>query len=610
MDTQRILLLLLSLAVAAGTARLLWFAWRRPLETRPRMWRVALLVVLQLASAVLLYRTLSPPSVETGIDALVVATAHAPRDIARTLASHETLVALPEAPAIDAAEPVPDLGTALRRHPGTARLRVVGDGLTARDRDHLHGLRATYSPTPLPRGLVELAAPPRVQAGTDFHVRGRAHDVRGGHVELLDPAGQRMDRQPLDNDGRFALLGAVRTPGLVEFRIRLNDARGKQLETATVPMTVHAPRPVRVLVLAGAPDAELKYLRRWAVDAGVRMHTQIQLGGGMQLGDAPVALNATTLGNFDAVIVDERTWNGLGEARRRLLADAVRNGLGLLVRVDGPLSTGSRGALAAMGLRLIANDVPTTFELSAPEAKGDFAAVRIGPGSPDAPTAKTAVDTALPELARQPLRIDTSNAGAWLHDNKGLPLAAWRALGRGRIGVWLPMDTFQFVLTGRDDLHAMLWSEAIANVARARSADELPVPVEAREGTRIALCELAEGASVAPAGLPANPLLIDPATGSTRCAGFWPAMPGWYTLSSGKANAHFYVRGPGEVPGIAARQMREATALLTLGANRGKAAMATGPGSRWPWFFAWLLVSAALWWLERSRLGRTATVAH
>lgn len=604
METQRILLLLLSLAVVAGTARLLWFAWRRPPEARPRAWRAALLAALQLASAVLLYRTLTPPSVATGIGALVVATANAPRDIARTLVVHEQLVALPEAPAISGAEPVPDLGTALRRHPDAARLRIIGDGLTARDRDHLHDLPASYSPTPVPRGLVELVTPPRVQAGTDFHVRGRVHDVRGGHVELLDPAGQRVDRQPLDNDGRFALLGAVRTPGLVEFRIRLNGARGQPLETATVPLTVHAPSSVRVLVLAGAPDAELKYLRRWAMDAGVRMHAQIELGGGMQLGDAPLALNAAILKNFDAVVVDERTWDRMGAARRSALADAVRNGLGLLVRVDGPLSPASRNALAAMGLRIDAAELPVAFKLAVKQESDEFAAARLGPGSPDAPTATTAVDLALPELTRQALRIGTANAHAWLRDNEGRPLAAWRALGHGRIGAWLPMDTFQLVLIGRDDLHARLWSDAIAQVARARTINGPSVPDDARVGERTSLCGLSEGASVASAGHAPTQLLVDPATGAARCAGFWPATAGWHTLRNGEANASFFVRDAGELPGVAARQLREATSLLTLGTTGGANARAMAQGSRWPWFFAWLLVSAALWWLERSRLGR------
>lgn len=604
MDTQRFLLGLLAFAVIAATARLLWFALRNASEPRPRKWRIALLAMLQAASAMLLYRTLLPPPVATGIDALVVATAHAPRDVTRILAPREKLVALPETSAIRGAEPVPDLGTALRRHPETARIRIVGDGLVARDRDQLRGMPATYQPTPLPRGIVEFSAPSRVQAGTDFHVSGRVHGMPRAQVELLDPAGQRVDRQSLDDNGRFELLGAVRTPGLVEFRVRLNG--GQPAETATVPLSVYTPPAVRVLVLAGAPDAELKYLRRWAADAGVRMHAQIELGGGMQLGDAPVALNAATLKNFDAVVVDERTWGGLGPARRNALADAVRNGLGLLVRIDGPLSPASRNALAGLGLRLDAANLPAAFKLPTAKENDDFATARLGPGTPDAPTATTAAVTAMLELTRQPLRIDNRDANAWLRDSEARPLAAWRALGRGRIGAWLPMDTFQLVLMGREDLHAMLWSDAIASVARARTVNELPLPADAREGMRSALCGLADGATVTPAGGQPKPLLIDPATGPARCAGFWPTESGWHVLGNGGANAPLYVRRKGELPGVAAREMREATSLLTLAATEVASTTATAPGSRWPWFSAWLLVSAALWWLERSRLGRIA----
>jgi hypothetical protein len=609
MDTQRIVLGLLAFAVIAATARLLWFALRGASGTRPRAWRIAMLALLQLASAFLLYRTLLPPPVATGVDALVVATAHAPRDIARTLATHETLVALPEAASISDAEPVPDLGTALRRHPETARIRIVGDGLVARDRDHLRDIPATYQPTALPRGIVELSAPSRVQAGTDFRVSGRVHGTPRAQLELLDPAGQRVDRQTVDKNGRFDLIGAVRTPGLVEFRVRLDDPGSQHAETATIPLSVYSPPGVRVLVLAGAPDAELKYLRRWAVDAGVRMHAQIELGGGMQLGDAPVPLNAATLKNFDAVIVDERTWGGIGTARRNALADAVRNGLGLLVRIDGPLSPASRNALASLGLRLDAAELPAAFKLSVAQENDEFAAARLGPGSRDAPTATTATIATLPELTRQPLRIDSPSANAWLRDSEGRPLAAWRALGRGRIGAWLPTDTFQLVLMGRDDLHAMLWADAIASVARARARNALPVPADAREGTRSALCGLADGATVTPANGQPKPLLIDPGTGAARCAGFWPTGPGWYVLSSGDASASFYVRGKHELPGVAAREQREATSLMTLAAGEVASAEATAPGSRWPWFLAWLLVSAVLWWLERSRLGRT-TPAH
>jgi hypothetical protein len=602
MELQRMATVLVVLAVLVGSARMLWFAWRR--SPRPRAWRIALLLLLQLASAALLYRTLWPPAVALGTDTLVVATANSADTL--TLASNERLVVLPEAGNLREAEAVPDLATALRRHPEAARLRIVGRGLTARDRDSVRGLPYTFVAAPLPRGLVELPGWVRAQAGADFQVRGRVNGVAGGRVELLDPSGQRVDRQPLAADGRFSVTGATRTAGLVDFRLRVADAHDETVEEAALPVEVFAPAATRVLVLAGAPEAEVKYLRRWALDSGVHLTTQIQLGGGLQLGDAPVAFNAATLKGFDAVIVDERAWDALGDARRRVLVDAARNGLGLLVRVGGPLSAGARNALASFGLRAANAAVPPTFALPAQETD-EFTATRLGPGSLDAPTASTVVASEPPELTRQPLRIDTANAHAWLRDNAGRTLAAWRPLGRGRVGMWLPMDTFQLVLLGRDDLHAQLWSQAVAEVARPAAAATLAAPADGRQGVRMALCGLAPNATVAALGAQPQALLVDPATGNARCAGFWPQAAGWHVLRSANASAAFHVRSPQELPGIAAREDREATQRLALLPPRSATSIAMAPGARWPWFLAWLLVSAALWWFERSRFGRVLT---
>jgi len=601
-DLQRMAVVLLVFALIVGGARMLWFAWRR--VPRPRAGRIALLLLLQTASATLLYWTLFPPPTTIGTETLIVVTEHAPANLVKALSANERVVALPEAGSTTAAEPVPDLGSALRRHPATARLRIVGRGLTARDRDSVHELPIEFVPTPLPRGLIELPTSVRAQSGADFEVSGRVNDVRGGSVELVDPSGQRIDRQSLAADGRFILRGATRAPGLVEFRVRVADASDATVEEGTLPVEVFAPTSVRVLALAGTPDAELKYLRRWALDSGVRLTTQVQLGGGVQLGDAPIALNAATLKKFDAVIVDERAWDGFGAARRQVLATAVRNGLGLLVRVTGPISANARSSLASFGLRLADAPIAPAYALPSHEDNPDFTAARVGPGSIDAPTSSTVAGAELPELTRQALRIDSANAHVWLRDTAGHALAAWRPLGSGRVGAWLPMDTFQLVLVGRNDVHAALWSQAVAAVARSVATATLPVPADGRQGARVTLCRVAEDASVVALGTHPQPVLIDPVTGTARCAGFWPRVSGWHILRSGKAQVPFYVRAQRELPGTVALQDRDATQRLMLTPPNRATADATAPGTRWPWFLAWLIVSAALWWLERTRIGR------
>lgn len=608
MDVQRLVTLLLIFAVVASSARMFWFAWRRAPQNRPRAWRLVVLVMLQVASIALLYRVMLPPPVVTGVKTLVVATARAPGDIATRLSSHERLVALPESPPISASERVPDLATALRRHGGAARLRVVGGGLTARDRESVHGIPLTFEPAPLPRGVIELSLPARVQPGSDFHIHGRVHDLRGGNVELLDPSGNRVDREPLDGDGRFILTAATRTPGLVEFRLRLHDARGRLVDDATIPLSVVSPKPARVLVLAGGPDAELKYLRRWALDSGTKLHTQIQVGAGVQLGDAPIALNAATLKEFDAVILDERAWDALGDSRRRTITDAVRNGLGLLLRVTGPVSPAGRRSLATLGLRFANGAQPTSFALPSTEGSSDFVAERVG-AARDASDATRIADSALPALTRQAMRLDTTGAHTWLRDREGRPLAAWRAVGRGRASAWLPTDTYQLVLMGREDVHAALWSQAVGAIARAGTEATFAMPSDARQGERVKLCEVRNDASVtAPTGKTSTVLLVDPATGPARCAGFWPREAGWHALHDGAASVPFHIRGGGELPGVTAFELHEATERLRLASKTATATPPTFPGARRPWFLAWLLVSAVLWWLERSRLGRGGTV--
>src|SRR5262245_6640158 len=126
MDLQRLAIVLLVFALVVASTRTLWFASRR--MPRSHAGRVVLLLLLQATSGFLLYRTLVPPTTALRRETLVVATDHAPASLVHS--SNERLVALPEAGTIAAAEAVPDLATALRRHPATARLRIVGAGLT------------------------------------------------------------------------------------------------------------------------------------------------------------------------------------------------------------------------------------------------------------------------------------------------------------------------------------------------------------------------------------------------------------------------------------------------------------------------------------------------
>lgn len=588
-------------------ARLLWWQRRAPSAVRARPWRLALLLAAQPAWAVLLFFALHPPARSVSPEVLVVLTAGSSAAQARD--AEGIAVALPEAPPLPAARRVPDLATALRLYPQAGTIRVVGDGLPPRDRDALGGRRLRFEPPPAAPGLAALAWPAAPVAGDALRVSGRAEAVPGGRVELLDPAGVRVDAAALDVDGGFRLDAPVFAVGPATFRLRLLGADGARVEEAALPVSAQAPPAPRLHLLAGAPNAETRFLRRWATDAGLPLRARVALGGGMALGDAAAVPDARSLAQTDVLVIDARAWGGLGAGGRAAVLSAVEAGMGLIVRADAPPA--ALPGLWTPGFR--AEGGAGTVALAWPQGGlADLAALRarLGAGSADAPFDADAAQAPPPALVRRALRVAGADAVPLGADATGAPWAWWRPHGLGRVLVWTPQDSYRLVLAGRADLHAELWREAVAAVARPRAAGATRIDAPAFVDERVALCGLGEGAEVEAPDGHRDPLWIDPRSGDARCAGFWPRRTGWHRVVDGAAQALFHVFPADALPGVRAAALREATAALACtGADcaelaRASAGVAAPRGPAWPWWLAWLALAGALWAFERSRFGR------
>jgi hypothetical protein len=571
------------------------------------------IALLSLVSAALLAVVLFPPTTSRPTGSLLVLTAGSTTQALSKHSGAAHVVALPEAPALAGVERVPDLATALRRHPASRELIVAGIGLPLRDQQAAAGRPLRFDATPLPRGVVEFHAPNEIVAGRRWSLQGRVQGVAQGHAELRDPAGERVDRVPLATDGGFLLQGRARAPGRVDWSLRITDASGKTVEDLALPAEVTAGAPLRMWALSGGPDPELKYLRRWAVDAGLSLRTRISLGAGMAIGDVP-SVNAETLREVDLLVLDERAWRGLAAGQRVALRAAVREGLGLLLRITGPLSAADRRELQSLGFSV--QDVEMATRVQLPPALLDEAATAdAGDGVGDAieALASRATEPAL-ALMRRPVRVRATDGLPLLTDEKNEPLALWRSEGRGRVGLWWLSDSWRLVLAGQAAAHGQLWSEAAGVLARARPAGRArllqPAEGRARIHQRAVFCGLSPMASVVGPQGSAQPLRIDPASGVEACAAYWPAHSGWHELRDGEQRFAFHVRGADEAAALQAQALGAATQRLV----RDQAAIAIAehktPGPRWPWFLAWLSVTALLWWLEqRQRRGAQAARA-
>jgi hypothetical protein len=494
-------------------------------------------------------------------------------------------VRLPEAPASVggdlAPDLAPDLATALRQHPA-AMVRVVGEGLEPRDQARARTLGVQFVPLPAPTGFVRLDAAPTVGAGGTVQVSGAAAGLDGGSVELLDPAGRRAALAELGPGGDFRLAGRVRAAGPADWQLRLRNSAGALAETAVFPVIATGSPPPRVYVRAGAPGAELKYLGRWAADAGLDFGSDIALGSEITMGDAPLAMSSAALGRLDVLVLDERSWAGLSSAARGAVLAAVRGGMGLVLRTSGPVPGSVRAGWAALGLRLAAGDAARE--------------VRLGGGG------------TVQALALAPLGSD---AVPWLVDAAKKPVAVWRGYGRGRIGLWPVLDSYTLVLSGKSDVFAGLWSDILSAVSRSGAAVRPNLSGWGYAGERVTICGLAGAAQMLSPSGGAIPLHPDPS--ARGCAGFWSAAPGWHRLRTGDPAAEWPVRVlPAQAhPNVRAAARRDATLLLARArpAARDSATERSLPGPAWPWSLAFVTVAGLLWWLERTRLGRTAATA-
>ena len=568
--------------------------------------RLAALLVLQALAGGLLLLALVPPQHSAPRRALTLLTAGAAQAPAAA-DDASTVLALPESNARAGIARVPDLATALRQHPGTERLTLVGDGLSARDRDTALPAEVQLRLSPAPLGWMDLQAPAVTAPGAVFAVRARAQGVSDGRAELLDPAGQVVARAALDKRGGARLEGVARVVGRTVFQLRLLDGSDHQVDSIPLPLQVAAPAPVRMLMLAGAPGPEVKYLRRWAADAGVELQFQSSVGAGVTLGDEPVAVTPARLAESDVLLLDERSLAALGAAQRNAVQQALRDGLGVLVRSAGPLPDNARQTLRGWGLPVTGNGQAAALKLAG-ESQAELLPARRGPRAPAAEATQWMAEAdARSHLAEVPaleqLTLRVAGAQPLLQDADGAAIGGWRASGRGRIGLLPVTDSYRAVLAGRDDRHAELWSSVIGLIARpVAAAPEVQVDSDTPwAGERVVVCGVAAGTQVRRSAEAApETLIVDPATGTQRCAAWWPRQAGWHELMQGDVRQAVYVFNPADATALHRQQLRDSTALRVAGGQgRMSAATQQVPGARWPWLLAFVLVAGLLWWLER-----------
>lgn len=583
-----------ALLIGAGLLLIFVLTGARVLLRRPRLWPARL--GLQALALLLVWRLLCPPALPLTAPGQIDVLAGGWQE---ALAAHPdarlnpaaAVSALPEAqaPLPVGVRVAPDLGRLLREHAG-ARIRLIGEGLGARDLEAARGRLAQWLPAPPPAGLVELEAPSRVAEGADITLSGRWRGAPPMRLELHDVAGSVLATQSFsehaheeEHEHAFSLSLPARAAGELRMDLVSIDRDGAASALLRLPLRIESAPGLRIGLLAGAPGAELRALRRWAVDAGHAIDSRIVLSRGRVLGGS-ASFDVAALAELDLLIVDDRAWAALGQRGREDVGSAVEAGLGLLLR---PLALPPRAQwpqYAEQGLQLRAEAAEVELLLA-----GSTASLRT-----------------------LPLSAQAQRALPLLEDSEGVALGLWRARGLGRVGLLWLGETQGLVGRGEARAHAQLWAQVSATLARAQAPEGDPPHLlhSAKSaasiawlGERSVVCGLEPDARAQlarddqdPVATPATVLLAD----ARGCAALWPRRAGPHRIRADGEEVALQVLEPAVLPSLHAAQRAQAThSLLHQALWEPELTTIAVAGPAWPWLPPLLIVLALLWWLER-----------
>ncbi|HEX6038029.1 hypothetical protein [Longimicrobium sp.] len=463
-----------------------------------------------------------------------------------------------------------------------------------------------YAAIPARNALVEAQAPARALSGRAAAVGFRVTATPGDSVwvRLTDETGV-LDSLRVRTDAGGHYAGAFRVrpprPGWREWTVTAGDA------TARTGAWVDSAGAPHVIVRAGFPHWESKFVVRALEESGATVETAYDLGRGQLVAAGGGAISAERLNRADAVILLHGAPVGDGERRMLLDWSAARGGGVLLV--GGQAAAGASAfALTAGPTRARAVDGPTLTWTLPPELSalpGDR--VRSGAVLTGSPRAGAAMAASTPEGG----------------------VLALRPLGRGRAASLGLTETWRWRMeAGRVREHREFWRALVdwlASAPRDPVTLMVPEPVGPAGARRdvVVYTEGDEGATLPPLlltrpgrGTDTVALAPDPSRAGVMRGAFLPADTGLYTFAfAGGAPSAAYrataAAGPAEdawqrlsmIAGASGGGMLPADSLRPL--MRRLTPEGADTGTRlplgWLLFFGVLLLAGAEWAIRRLR---------
>ena len=494
---------------------------------------------------------------------------------------------------------IADLPYYLRTHEEVNRLRVYGNGLPTEILNYTKGMNYEFVPAANPEGVIAVSWPKVISQSESLEVQGTYHNAGDQPVKLLlEGAGTAFDSLeiPAHQTTAFALRSAPKQMGRAVYSLRA--VAGKMLlSKSPIPFEVSPVDKLKILVLASYPDFEYKFLKNWLLEnkypAVFRTRISKEKFSTEQVNiDAKqsVALNSTALKNYDLVIADDEELAQLGASANTALKEAVRAGLGMLIRFN---ETKKLSALAERFSLVNSSDTITT----------SFVPVLNETGR-----ALKSISTG------QSFFIQAQSSSMVLvRDQKAKVLVSNSLYGNGRIAATVLSSTYNWILSGFKKDYADYWAYVLSSNARKQNvpfvfhsnptfavANE-PVNLDVESGSTAKL----PGVKLNESGLSVLQNTVLPFFWQSTA---WVQAKGWNRFQSeGNKDSYFYVYDKNDWKALKDYRMllenRNLVKKAVSGTEKAKLAAETfgKEVSKW-WFFGLFLCSVAYLWFETKML--------
>ncbi|HEY8917307.1 MAG TPA: hypothetical protein VIM87_12735 [Chitinophaga sp.] len=414
----------------------------------------------------------------------------------------------------------------------------------------LRPAKTVMKPIDTPGGITAIYWPRQISAGSTLQVQGLFNN-KGAHPVklLLSGFNERLDSVtiPAQQQGAFAFNTRPKHEGRALYS--LTAVAKDTLEKETIPLEVLPVKPLKVLLLAAAPDFEYRFLAGWLSQNGYMVAARTTISKNkysytyLDTTRFPLEqLTPALLNAFDVLVADAAALAALNARELAAIRTGVADkGLGLLVKTDSGAVRNFYNQPFPLTAAADKSERPVTLQLT-----GTTAMLHM-----EAPLYITA----------------TPGTQALVTDAQQHMLAGSSLYGSGKLVNTTLHTTYSWLLAGNRESYQNLWSLLLQKAARTRSETaqwfigtalptvrmpvtlrletSTPQPMATVNGARLSLAQDA----------------VLPFQWQGTC---WPTQAGWQTAVAATGDTcHWYAFDEKAWQSIAAREQRQDSATIT-----------------------------------------------